>query len=69
MVGHPTCHPGAGSGLLGSQFPYFYTFAPPIEALRFPSLATFIPPTSQWDVWGKDSLPKFQSYLTAPSPQ
>lgn len=38
VVGHPTiCHPGAGSGLLGSWFPYLYAPAPPIEALRAPA--------------------------------
>lgn len=58
-VGHPTCHPSAGSGLLGSRLPFLYAPAPPIEALRTPSLAAFIPPTSQWDAGEGNSLPKF----------
>lgn len=67
MVGHPTCHPAIGSGLLGSWFPYLYPPPPKKRSLKDPQAGCIHPTNTSLSPRLHPSLPNFQGHLT-PTP-
>lgn len=71
VPGHPTCHPGAGSCMLGSWFLPLSPTVSPTEALRTPRLAVFTgsPPHTSSGIPSKDPpQPCSQSTRGPPDP-